>query len=141
MRCQLPPLNPATWSASKRFALGIVGWGLKTGIPTLVLLHESWQVVESNHQEPRAMTRSHQDGARLLSTAIGECLIEERVGVQALDALDLPPHVHAVTHDVWVFVATESVGVLSYAATVNTYACEHFTGFQLSALAFLSARS
>jgi hypothetical protein len=120
MRCQLPPLNPATWSASKRLALGRLGLGLKTGISTLVLLHESWQIVQSDHQQPRAMAGPHQYGARLLAAAIRQGLIEKRVRVQAFDTLDFPPNVHSVTHHIGVFVSTETVGVLGDSATVDT---------------------
>jgi hypothetical protein len=141
MRCQLPPLKPATWSASKRLALGIVGRGLNTGIPTLVLLHESWQVIQSDHQQPRAMARAHKHGARLLPTAIGKRLVKERVRVQALDSLDLPPNVHAIANDVRVFVSTETVGVLRDSATVDTDPRQYLTGFQFPTLTFLAARS
>jgi hypothetical protein len=141
MRCQLPPLNPATWSASKRLALGRLGLGLKTGISTLVLLHESGQVIQSDHQQPRAMAGPHQYGARLLAAAIRQGLIEERVGVQALDALDFPPNVHAVTDDVGIFVPTETVRVLGDSATVDTDPRQYLAGFQFAPLTFLAARS
>jgi hypothetical protein len=84
---------------------------------------------------------SHKHGTRLLAAAIRQGLIEERVRVQALDALDFPPNVHAIAHDVGVFVPTETVGVLGDSATVDTDPRQYLAGFQFAPLTFLAARS
>ena len=87
------------------------------------------------------MAGPHQYGARLLAAAISQGLIEERVRIQALDALDFPPNVHAIAYDIGVFVPTETVRVLGDSATVDTDSRQYLARFQFASLSLLAARS